>query len=308
VGIPILAAVVLSFLPFGYAVAAGETIKPGHVFRDCADCPEMVVIPPGSFDMGSPADAAEQGEGEGPLHRVVIRKPFALAKTEVTRGQFAAFVAATGYPSGNLCSTFESAKFDHRTGRNWRNPGFPQEDNHPVACINWHDAKAFIQWLATQTGKPYRLPSEAEWEYAARAGTRTVRYWGDNPDKACDYANVMDQTSKTEVPGVYWESHNCADGHRFTAPVGSFKPNAFGLFDMIGNVWEWTEDCWNPSYANAPADGSAWTTGMCQWRVLRGGSWSKKPGFARSAFRVKYTPGTRYYNYGIRPALTLTTD
>ncbi len=167
------------------------------VFKDCADCPEMVVIPAGSFEMGSPASEAGRDSDEGPQHRVTLAKPFALAKAEITRGQFAAFVADSGHQTGDKCWTFEGGKYEERSGRNWRNPGYSQQDSHPIACLNWGDAKAYANWLARKTGKPYRLPSEAEWEYAVRAGATTARYWGESPDQACSYANIADQTAKT---------------------------------------------------------------------------------------------------------------
>jgi formylglycine-generating enzyme required for sulfatase activity len=224
----------------------------GQTFRDCADCPEMVVIPAGRFTMGSPASEAGRSDDEGPQHSVNV-KSIAMGKTHITRGQFAAFVNATRYDAGNECHTFEGGKWEQRAGRNWRNPGYPQTDNHLVVCINWNDAKAYTQWLSQKTGKNYRLPSEAEWEYAARAGTTTARFWGDNPDQACGYANLADETAKAQIPGASsWSVHNCTDGYAYTAAAASFKPNAFGLYDMIGNAWQWTEDCWHDNYNGAP--------------------------------------------------------
>ena len=278
--------------------------RPGEVFRDCADCPEMVVIPAGSFDMGSPASESDRDNDEGPQHRVSV-KPFAAGKYEVTRGQFAAFVNATGHNAGNECYTFEGGKAEKRSGRNWQNSGYSQADNHPVVCLNWDDAKAYAAWLSSKTSKSYRLLSEAEWEYAARAGSSTARFWGESPDQACAYANVMDATGKSQVPGVTWEAHNCNDGSAYTASVGSYKPNAFGLYDMIGNAWEWTEDCRNANYSGAPSDGSAWTSGDCSGRVLRGGSWGNRPQGARSAERVRDGATNRGGSDGFRLARML---
>jgi sulfatase modifying factor 1 len=187
--------------------------------------------------------------------------------------------------------------------RDWRSPGFAQEDDYPVACVSWNDAKAYVDWLSKQTGHDYRLPSEAEWEFAARAGTTTARFWGDNPDSACRYANVADRTAKTRYPG--WPIHDCEDGYVHAAPTGSFKANSFGLKDMLGNLWEWTADCWNGSYEGAPSDGSARTGGDCRWRVLRGGSWDIAPEFVRSAIRIRTTTKSRSYSAGFRPARTL---
>ena len=284
--------------------AAGD-LRPGKVFRDCGDCPEMVVIPAGSFEMGSPASESGRVVDEDPQHRVHVRS-FAAGKFEVARGQFAAFVRETGYDAGNECGIFEGGKWQKRSGRNWQNPGYSQADNHPVVCVSWNDARVYSEWLSRKTKKNYRLLSEAEWEYAARAGTSTARYWGESPDQACAYANVMDATGKSQIPGVTWEAHNCNDGNAYTASVGSFKANAFGLYDMIGNAWEWTEDCWNKDYAGAPNDGTAWTTGECSvGRVLRGGSWFDVPQIARAAFRYRGGSSYRGSSFGFRLARML---
>ncbi|MBN8518142.1 MAG: SUMF1/EgtB/PvdO family nonheme iron enzyme [Candidatus Accumulibacter sp.] len=292
--------------PRGADKTAGE-LQPDKVkvFRDCPDCPEMVEIPAGSFEMGSPASEAGRFDSEGPQHRVSVNR-FAAGKFEVTRGQFAAFVNASGYNAGSECYTFEGGRSEKRSGRNWQNPGYAQAENHPVVCVSWDDAKAYIAWLSQKTNKSYRLLSEAEWEYAARAGSSTARYWGASPDAACAHANVMDATGKSQVPGISWEVHNCNDGSAYTAAVGSYKPNAFGLYDMIGNVWEWTEDCWNKNYTGAPSDGAAWTTGECSvGRVLRGASWYFIPRYARVATRDWFVPSSRNINYGFRLARTL---
>ena len=167
-----------------------------------------------------------------------------------------------------------------------------------MLCVSWNDARAYAQWLSRKTGKRYRLPTEAEWEYAARAGTTTSRYWGDDPAQACRYANVADQ-SRLQTWG-FGQKHDCTDGHYFTAPAGGHAPNRFGLYDMIGNVWEWTEDCWNASYAGAPVDGSAWLAGDCAQRVERGGSWSTVPRFARSGARHKNSADYRDNLTGFR--------
>src|SRR5262249_46599041 len=153
-------------------------------------------------------------------------------------------------------------------------------------CVSFEDAQRYVQWLSRKTGKLYRLPTEAEWEYAARAGTTTARFWGDGRERACDFANVADFTG---AETLNWNKGNqdqvfqCRDGYANTAPVGSFRPNAFGLYDMLGNVFQWTEDCYHNSYDAAPSDGSAWTTGECKYRVLRGGSWNVSPRSVRSA-------------------------
>ena len=250
-----------------------DTYKVGDTFRDCATCPEMVVVPSGSFMMGSPADEQGRKDYEGPQHRVTISKPFAVGKYEVTRGQFAAFVDAIGYDAGSC----------------WRNPGFTQTDTHPVVCVSWHDAKAYIEWLST-TGQNYRLLSEAEWEYVARAGTTTAYHFG---------ATISPSQA------------NYGKNNGGTTEVGSYPANAFGLHDVHGNVWEWVEDCMHlRDYNGAPSDGSAWTSdrddGEYHVRVLRGGSWAGNLSYLRSADRFDYLARDRYNYIGFRIARTLT--
>jgi formylglycine-generating enzyme len=275
----------------------------GTVFRDCTECPEIVVIPPGNFSMGSPDSEPGRDEDEGPVHSVTLPRAFGVGKYEVTKAQFARFVQETGFSPGVGCYVWTGEEVENDSAKDWRNPGFAQTDNDPVVCVSWDDAKAYTQWLARKTGKAYRLLTEAEWEYAARAGSHSARPWGDDPGEACRYANVADATAKTGVPGFSkYELHACDDGHAYTAPVGSYQPNAFGLYDMIGNAWEWTEDCWNENYAGAPGDGSARTAGDCGRRVLRGGSWINVPGSARSARRYWFTVGDRDGCCGFRVA------
>jgi formylglycine-generating enzyme required for sulfatase activity len=188
-------------------------------------------------------------------------------------------------------------------GKSWRDPGFKQGAAHPAVCLSWNDAQAYAAWQSKRSGKTYRLPSEAEWEYAARAGTSTSRYWGEDPKQACKFANVADRNLRAKYPN--FPIHDCDDRHAATAPVGSFLPNALGLYDMLGNVWEWTQDCWSEGYAGAPRDGSAWLEGDCGRRVVRGGSWIDGPGFARAAFRSGDLPGDRGDNQGFRLARTI---
>ncbi|SRR6266571_1223502 len=282
-----------------------QRLAAGTVFRDCADCPEMVVIPPGRFAMGSPHSEAERYADEGPVHSVAISGRFGVGRYEVTKGQFARFVQERGYSASRGCYVWNGNNIEQDASKDWRNPGFRQTDTEPVVCVNWDDAKAYAQWLTQKTGKPYRLLTEAEWEYAARAGRQESRPWGDNPNEGCRYANVADYSTKTGVPGAGgWVVHHCSDGRAYTAPVGSYRPNAFGLYDMIGNAWEWTEDCWNDNYAGAPSDGSAWASGNCGLHVLRGGSWHNDSHIARSAFRGRYDTRFRRDNHGFRVART----
>ena len=289
--------------------------RPGTVFQDCPDCPRMVVIPAGKFTMGSPASEAGRGVDEGPQRQVSIAQPFALGRSEVTVAEFRRFADESGYRTeaerdarAQGCSGFIYA--DPAAGipgaqpvTSWRSPGLTQADSHPVLCVSWNDARAYAQWLSKKTGERYRLPTEAEWEYAARAGSVAARYWGDDPVQACRFANVADQ-SRFQTWG-FGQKHECTDGHYFTAPAGGYSPNRFGLYDMLGNAWEWTEDCWNAGYAGAPADGSAWLAGDCAQRVSRGGSWSTVPRFARSASRNKDAADHRDNLTGFRLAMTL---
>ncbi len=268
---------------------------PGTIFRDCDQCPEMVVVPAGRFRMGNLA--GDDYGSEQPVHEVAIADPLAVGVYEVTREAFGRFVEATEYSTGNACYTGESGEWKMRSGRHWRNPGFAQTDRHPVVCVNWDDAQAYVRWLSRETGKSYRLLSEAEWEYVARAGTRTKYWWGSEADH--DYANYgKDECCEGKVAGK--------DRWEYTSPVGSFEANAFGLFDTAGNMEEWVADCLNDSYEGAPSDGSAWTSGNCEGGVLRGGSWVSNPGSLRSANRLRYVTGNRFSIFGFRVARTLT--
>ena len=280
----------------------------GKEFRDCENCPEMVVVPAGSFMMGS----KKGDDDEKPVHRVTIGRPFAVGMYEVTRGEFDRFVEETGYSTGDECYTYESEGFfgdpelKERSGRGWKNPGFEheQDETEPVVCVSWDDAQAYVRWLSEQTGEAYRLLSEAEWEYAARAGTTTAWYWGESEAGQCRYANGADQTAKSHHDG--WRVAACDDGHYQTAPVGRYEANAFGLHDVLGNVWEWTQDCWHKSYVGAPSNGGAWEGGECSLRVRRGGSWYVRPRYLRSAFRDRDAAGNRDLLNGVRLARTLT--
>ncbi len=279
-------------------------------FSDCKSCPEMVTIPKGSFEMG-PAAGEEEREHvpadrrQGAQRRITLDYSFAIGKYEVTRGEFAAFVEATGYQAGMSCWGWDTdGVLRDAPGRTWRNAGFEQTDRDPVMCVNWDDAKAYVGWLSKITGKAYRLPTEAEWEYAARAGSKETRYWGDKREDSCQYGNFADLAGATALG---WDktpdkTFPCNDGHVYTAPVGSFKPNAFGLYDMLGNVWEWVEDCYTTLPASAPTDGRAILTDGCTERLLRGGSWYNSPWLVRSAFRYYGSGGVRSRSVGFRVA------
>ncbi len=171
-------------------------------------------------------------------------------------------------------------------------------------CINWEDAKAYANWLSRKTGKSYRLLSEAEYEYAARARTQSTWIWGEDGNGSCRYGNIGDQTTKNSVPGWNWTPAQCNDGYGYTAPIKRFQANGFGLYDMTGNTWSWVQDCGNDSYNGAPGNGDAWTSGNCGQRVLRGGSWFNIPQYARVAYRSTNNPALRFNNIGFRLART----
>ena len=250
-------------------------LDPGQSFRDCPECPEMVVIPAGGFMMGAPAREAERTAWEAPQHRVSIRRNFALGRYEVSFAEWDACARDGGCP-------------------HWPNDMGWGRGDHPVINVGWDDARAFALWLRAKTGQDYRLPSEAEWEYSARAGTTTPFHYGDRimPSEANYWATLRYGGPKGPFRAR-------------TASVGSFSANGFGLHDVHGNVWEWVADCWNQSYSSAPSDGAAWTSGDCERRVLRGGSWIDRPGLLRSANRYMFPARGRYFMIGFRVARTL---
>jgi len=290
-----------------------HTPAPGTSFRDCSNgCPEMVVVQQGRFTMGAPAgeEARENLPNElrgssVPQHLITIRHKLAIAKFDVTRDEYAQFVAETNRPDPDSCVTVNASGtgFIAMNG-NWHSPGFPQTGRDPVVCVSWDDAQAYVAWLSAKTGHVYRLPTEAEWEYAARAGTTTARYGSDNPAELCRYTNVGDLDYGEQHPGDSGVNRACRDGYAFTSPVGSFPPNQFGLYDMLGNVMDWTEDCWNANYSGAPTDGAAWQSGNCGRRVVRGGSWDADLSVVRSAHRREIRTSTRITTFGFRVART----
>jgi formylglycine-generating enzyme required for sulfatase activity len=268
----------------------------------------MVVIPAGQFVMGAApgeeerANLSEEFRNRSQPQRRVSVKRFSAGKFEVTREEYRAFAEATGR-TGDGCFVWSGNAFDWIPAYGWRNPGFAQDDAHPVTCVSWEDANAYVAWLSQQAGKRYRLLTEAEWEHAARAGTTTTRYWGDDPGRTCEYANGADRSTAALVPGAdSWPVANCDDRYPYTAPVGSFRPNAFGLHDMLGNVEEWTQDCWIGNFRGAPTDGSAVTTGDCYMRAVRGGSWLDAPIGVPAAYRVGSPAPVRVYRRGFRVA------
>ena len=292
-----------------------SAMVPGTVFRDCPSCPEMVVVPAGTFIMGSPESEkgrlravydeegtaitwtsidevelpVEEGQRlvvvEGPQRYVTIEFPFAVGVYEVTFDEWDACARAGG--CGGVIPDHEG------WGRGRR----------PVINVNWDEAQAYVRWLSQETGQEYRLPSEAEWEYVARAGTETARYWGETPANQCRFGNGADALALANNPE--WRTVECSDGYAETAPVGSYEPNAFGLHDVLGNVWEWTQDCWNERYSGGPVDGSAWELGDCSTRVMRGGAWVNASAQLRSANRSRVPVEDRYSTGGLRVARSI---
>ena len=264
------------------AAPSPATQPPVAARRAAVSEPEMVRIPGGSFVMGSPASEAGRSSDEGPQRTVSVRA-FEAGRYEVTFAEWDACVADGG------CGGYRPADQGWGRGR------------QPAINVSWNDAKAYVQWLSRRTGKSYRLLTEAEWEYAARAGT-TGRFSNNGAEtELCGIANHADQSTSYS-----WKNAACSDGvGERTAPVGRYNANGFGLHDMHGNVWEWVEDCYKDSYSGAPADGSAFVNQSCSYRVLRGGSWFIDPRILRSAYRFRYSPSSRDVSLGFRVARTL---
>lgn len=300
---------VLALLALTGCMLAGCTrggLDAGTVFRDCPDCPDLVVIPPGRFRMG--AEGGEEGRPEGPVREVRIGSAFAAAVTEVTQEQFAAFVVATGRDMPGGCRVWDGAEWQYPAGADWTNPGYGRVPfaEEPVTCVSWLDARDYAAWVAKRTGKPYRLLTEAEWEYVARAGTTGEFPWPAGDAAApCAAGNVYD-ASGARANHFDWEPFACDDGYGLASPVGSFAANAFGLKDVLGNVWEWTADCYAAPYPASPVDGSAVTiTGDCARRTVRGGSWISRPSRQRVSFRGRDPEDARFSFFGIRVARDL---
>jgi formylglycine-generating enzyme required for sulfatase activity len=268
-----------------------RTLKPQDSFKECDACPEMVVVPAGSFTMGSLASEPERSSDEGPQHQVTFLRPFAVGRFSVTFAEWDACVADGGCNGYKPFDGYKSFDGDKASDPGWG------RDKRPVINVAWNDAKAYLEWLSRKTGKTYRLLSESEREYVARAGTTTPFWWGSTIS-----------TQQANYDGNYTYGGNSKGEFRQkTMPVDSFQPNPWGLFQVHGNVWEWTADCRNGSYNGAPTDGSARTSGNCDSRVLRGGSWISLPSSLRSAVRVNFDPALRFFEFGFRVARTLLT-
>jgi formylglycine-generating enzyme required for sulfatase activity len=264
----------LGCLSLSCEALAADPVEPGKVFKDCKDCPEMVVLPAGSYVMGTPDDEIGKQDDEGPLHQVTFAQPFAVSRFHVTAEQWQDYAKATDtvLPDGDL-----------RPGRLCKNgkPSYPQSPRQPAVCMNWEEAHGYIRWLAKKTGQPYRMLSESEREYAGRGGSTGP------------FPFPFDNEGEYQIT-KHANGYGPKDGFTYTAPVGSFPANAFGVFDAHGNVYEWVEDCWHSDYVGAPTDGSAWTTGgTCSHRQIRGNDYLEPPIFSRSGNRNEREPEVR---------------
>lgn len=289
------------------------TRRPGESFVDAmADGgfsgPRMRVLPVGRFRMGSPESEVGRNASEGPPRSVRVPRGIAMGQSEITVADFRAFVEATGYRT-DAENAGSSSAYQERSGRvartraiNWRHnyKGDSAKDKLPVVHVSFHDAHAYAAWLSAQTGARYRLPTEAEFEYALRAGSNTPYWWGEGaPVRVVEnLTGARDRSRSKREWNIAFA--NYGDGYWGPAPVRSFQPNGFGLYDMGGNVSEWVEDCWHDSYARAPEDSSAWVNPGCTRRVLRGGSWGSPPDQVRSAFRQSVAPENRGGRFGFR--------
>jgi formylglycine-generating enzyme required for sulfatase activity len=255
--------------------------------------------------MGSPATEAGRFEDEGPQHSVTIAQPFAITRFPITRREYEQFVRDTHRQDTAGCMNMSNAgEWVRVDSLSWRDPGFAQSSEHPVVCVSWDDAVAYAEWLSARSGHKYRLLSEAEFEYVARAGATTAFPWGDSAGVICAHANSFDVAARRAHPD--WPGADCDDGYGITAPVDSFPANAFGVYGTSGNVFQWTADCFaEGGYVGAPSDGSARDTAGCVARVIRGGSWLNGWRGLRAAMRDRDRPQDPYTNIGIRLARIL---
>jgi sulfatase modifying factor 1 len=290
----VLAVVLSNHIP---ALARHAPYWGPKAFTDCSDlCPEMVVLPRGRFRMGS---AAIGGADQTPAVEVRIEYELAVSRYDITRAQYAHFVAATGRTRSGGCATFNLRGLVEEGNGSWDDPGFPQTPRDPVVCVNWADATAYAAWLSQKTGKAYRLPSDAEWEYAARGGAKGRTYWpsGSLP---CAYLNAADSDYARVFKWDEEVDRNCRDAYVYTSPVGVFPANGFGLYDMLGDVVQWAADCADPPPQKMPIDGSAWTTRDCSARNVRGSAWNENPLTANLGRRLLSDMEGRFPTNGFR--------
>ena len=300
-------------LPFLFGATNENALEP-ETFQDCKSCPEMVVIPAGEVQIGSHLDEIGRKKGERKHVMAKIANPFAMAASEVTLGQFRVFMEETGYKSNVPiykgepligCNYYDGKGYGYIAEHNWKNPGYPQREDAPVVCVSWSDASAYAAWLSKKTGRSYRIPSAVEFEYASRAGSSTPWFWGTDPAQACDYANIGDRTLADRYPKR--PSFPCDDGYLYTAPVKRFKPNAFGLYDMVGNAWEWANDCFVSNLDTMPTTGASdkGTEEECTFRTPKGGSWISGISWSRAAVRSRDGADYKSFMLGFRVAATI---
>jgi formylglycine-generating enzyme required for sulfatase activity len=289
----------------------GEDSSPES--RDCAECPVMIELPPGDFLMGtavadrlSDPRTGKPATNDSPQHSVTLAAAFAIGKYEVSGQEFAEFVSATGYQPEGPCMEFSPPEsFTISDEVNWHDTWFPQTDSSPVVCVSFFDAQAYTNWLTSSTGQNYRLPTEAEWEYAARAGSTGPYHWGSDDASSCEFANIRSPgastISKRQAASDRDDGFPCDDGFAHSSPVGSFSPNAFGLHDMQGNAWEWVADCNHKNYKDAPSDGSAWLDDKgCQFGIIRSGSFLNRVERSSTTVRAGRPREGRATNMGFR--------
>lgn len=286
-------------------IAAEPAVSPQVIIKDCEVCPSLVRVSLGEFLMGF--DGGEPERYEGPVRQIVLASELAIGQFEVTQAQYQAFVAATGHPTSMGCNVLRTdlGKLVHDKSLSWQDPGYGRapKPNEPVVCISWHDASAYVGWLTEVTGHSYRLLSEAEWEYLAREGSPDAYPWGDDTTQACLHGNVYDQAGQHE--GIRAQIAECNDGYASVAPIGQFQANRYGLYDLIGNVWEWVEDCYAMPYPAAPVDGSVQRSLGCDRRSVRGGSWRSDISRQRPTFRGRDPATLRSAIFGLRVAREL---
>lgn len=318
----LLAAFALVFLVFFVIALRATGVAPvlSTAMRDCPDCPEIIVIPTGEFIMGSDIEEPHRYKlpeywaiREQPKHKVSVSRQFALGEYEITRAQFKIFAKESGYSPTLGCWHFVGTEWLFDETRSWKDAKIGETDEYPVTCVNWHDANAYLAWLSYKTTKSYRLASEAEWEYVARAGTQTAFWFGDDPKNICHYVNLGDLDTqdsfgwdKTKIKYdamTDWKGQPCRDGYSTLAPVRSTSANPWGVYGLLGNANEWVADCWNDDYQNAPATQEArLTAGDCGIRAMRGQGWTAIAAGTRSAFRLKMNATDRRFTFGFRVA------
>lgn len=296
------ALVILSLITLAAPALAAKEYRPGDTFRDGRGAPEMVVVPAGRILEGSSeAETAREARAPGlaafehPQHEVTFEHPFAVGKYHVTRAEFAVFAKATKRTMAG-CVVAVNGKWSDgpQAGFDYTNPGFKQDANEPVVCVDWDDARAYAAWLSARTGATYRLLSEDEWEYAARGGTTAARWWGDDAASICRRVNGGDRAFAAIMPDDKSANTLCSDGFANTSPVGHFAPNPFGLYDMLGNAWEWAADCFKPNASAVLPEGA------CKARSIRGGSWHNGVSSLRAAARLSLPPTMRASSLGFR--------